>query len=106
MAEAILRVYRAGLVPHGAIAARGVNPILLNQEIQAAKLHVCDRAAARTVSRAKMPGAFVGVLISALIVPGVEIRIRRGFLEFVRDHRSHSISPGVSVRAGSGLPLA
>src|SRR5437762_1513519 len=68
-------------------------------------MHVRLGAIRSVISSAKSPGALVGVLIAAIVVPGVQIRIGDRFLQLVRDDGSHAIRSGVAVRS-SGLLLA
>jgi len=76
---------------------------LLDQVVQAPKVHVRQRAVAGGVSGAKGPGAFIGVFVALTVAPCIEVRIGDGFLQFVRDDRSHGVGGGIAIGAGSGL---
>src|SRR5882762_1985526 len=93
---------RVGL---GAVAAAGVDPVALDQEVAAAEAHVGERAVGDMVGRAEGPGALVGVLLAPGVVPGVEVGVGRRLLQLVGDDRRHAVGAGVAVRRG-GLLLA
>src|SRR5690349_4766316 len=63
-----------------AAAAVRVDPVLLDEEVAAAERHVGLRAVGGGVHGAEGPGALVGVLIAAVVVPGVEVGIADRFL--------------------------
>src|SRR4051794_8001253 len=44
------------------------------------------------------PRALVGVLRTARVVPGIEVRVGCGFLKLVREDRDRSVDTGVAVR--------
>src|SRR5262245_41050548 len=88
-----------------AVAAAGVDPVLLDQEVARTERHVRLRTIGLRGRRAEGPGALVGVLVTAAVIPGVEVGVARRFFQLVRDDRGHAVRAGVAVRT-SGLRRA
>src|SRR5581483_3971504 len=87
------------LVAHRAVAAAGVNPVLLDQVLAAAKGNVVLRPVRSGVLGPEGPCALVGILFAAAVVPGVEVGVSGGFLELVRDDAGRAISSGRAIGA-------
>src|SRR6185312_8906947 len=89
----------AALEAHRAVAGAGVHPVLLDEVVRAAERDVVERAVRRLRGGAEGPGALVGVLLAAAIVPGVQIGIADRLFALVRDDRRHPVGARVAVRA-------
>src|SRR3569832_847986 len=74
---------------------RGGVPVALDQPVPATHRQVVLRAVARGRLVAESPGAFVGVLGTLTVIPGVEIGIADRFLALVRDDRRHASAPAL-----------
>src|SRR5437899_2803648 len=86
---------------HGAVAARRVHPVLLDEILAAAERDVVLAAVRRRRLGAEGPGAFVGILCAAIVVPGVEVGIADRLFALMRDDRRHAVGAGVAVGAGA-----
>src|SRR6185312_3874576 len=71
--------------------------LLLNEVIAIAETHVGPAAVGRRVGGAEGPRALVGVL-ALRIGPRVQVGIRHGLLELVRQHRGHAVGADIAVR--------
>jgi hypothetical protein len=82
-------------------AVAGIHPIALDQVVITAEVHVGGRSIRRGVRRAERPGAFVGVLIAAAIVPGVQVLVGRRLFRLMRQRVDLGIGGKVAVRRRS-----
>src|SRR5882724_5866563 len=97
------------LMAHCAETAASIDPVLLNEEIAGRRgrgqTDVRLGAIWGRVGSSKGPRALIRVLVAATVVPGVQIGIGRGFLQFMRDDGRHSVRAGIAIGTG-GLCFA
>ena len=71
-------------IGHAEPAATTFPKITLDQPIAAAEIHICINTRRRLILKmSKCPCAFVSVLSTAAVIPGIEIRIGCRFLKLV-----------------------
>src|ERR1700693_1453243 len=80
-----------------------IDPILLKKPIHISKFDIVFRASRKRRSGAEIPGAFIGVLVAALVEPSIEVGVRHAFRQLVSNEVRHAIGAQVAVwRGGLG----
>src|SRR5262245_32325017 len=75
--------------------------IPLDQEIARAQMNIGPSAICRMPLRAaERPGAFVGILSAAAVIPGAAVRISGGLFQLVRNDRDHPVHTSIAIRPG------
>src|SRR5580658_4176430 len=81
------------------MTALRVYPVLLDQVILPAEIHVGLRISGGGVGGSKGPSALVCYLVPIGVIPGCRSGVGDRFLCFVRDYTGHSVRARIRIRA-------
>src|SRR6516165_9660752 len=83
-----------------ATATAAVLPVHLDEPVVTGKRLIVFRAVARGGKRTPYPGALIGVLLAAGVIPCIQVWIGVSLFRFMRHNRRHAIRAAVIVGAG------